>query len=64
MKLSEVKIGQFYDYHYKDDPKGTWRWMQIKSLSDDNTTIYFISNGGGGFYSSASLEDIIVDKIG
>ena len=63
MKLSEVKIGQFYDYHYKDDPKGTWRWMQIKSLSDDNTTIYFISSGSG-FYSSASLEDIIVDKIG
>ncbi len=63
MKLSEVKIGQYYDYHYKDDPPGTWRWMKIKSLSDDNTTIYFTSNGGC-FYSSASLEDIIVDKIG
>ena len=63
MKLSEVKIGQYYDYHYKDDPPGTWRWMKIKSLSDDNTTIYF-TTGGSGFYSSASLEDIIVDKIG
>lgn len=68
MTLNEAKLaisigGSCVDYHYKYDPPGTWRWMKVKSLSDDETTLYFIPNGSG-VYCSAPLEDIIVDKMG
>ena len=52
------------DFHYKDDEPKTWRWMVIMSLSDDETCIYYKPKGCGLTYLCASLDNIIVDKIG
>jgi len=59
-------LGVAIDYHFKDDKPGTWRWMVIQCLSDDESGFYYKVNGTGfsSLFMSFDNDNLVIDKIG